>query len=164
MKRFFFLVPDLKTTQVILDDLKTHGIEESHVHVVGEKSDDIEKAHVKEATLIQTSDLLPSLKRGALMGLAFSIILCALYYFILEKHFGTNPLIFLGLAAFGLIFGCWASSLIGVSVENPIIEKFDDYVKDGHYIMMVDTTSSNEIHLTNKLVRSHPGTKIAGYI
>jgi hypothetical protein len=162
MKRLFYLVSDLKLVERITHELEHNGIKETNIHIVGEKSYAIKKAHLHEANLIQKTDLLPSLKRGALIGFALSIILSGIYVYVLPDNIKLNHYILVSIVIFGVIFGAWASSLIGVSVEDPIVEKFENYVKQGHYIMVVDSYSEHETEDVIKVINNHPETRLVG--
>ncbi|MCS5711313.1 hypothetical protein [Candidatus Berkiella aquae] len=160
MKRLFLLVPDLKVTKEIVHELEAIGINDSNVHVMGNASETLKKEHLHEANLIQTTDLIPSLKRGAMIGIALSIVMCSVYAYALTTDGEIHLLVIAILVLFGLLFGAWASSLIGVSVKNPIVEKFNDYIKSGHYIMMVDTPPERESELSSQIISHHHDVKL----
>lgn len=160
MNRLFFLVPDLTMTKEIAQELEEAGVNESNVHVLGDASDLLQKSHLHEANLMQISDLLPSLRRGAFIGLAFSFILAGLYAYALPANMKANPFVLVGILFFGTLFGAWISSLIGISVKDPIVEKYDQYVKEGYFIMMVDSPSSKETELTRRVVNHHNEIRI----
>ncbi len=51
MKRIYFLVPDIATTEKIVDDLLLARIEEKHIHVLAKRGTQLED--LPEATLLQ---------------------------------------------------------------------------------------------------------------
>lgn len=161
MKRFFFLVPDLSETKEIVHELEEIGINETNVHVLGNASEKLEKEHLQEANLLQTSDLVPSLIRGGFIGIGFSVILAALYAYALPANIPANFLVIALILFFGMLFGAWVSSLIGVSVENPVVEKFKGYIKNGHYIMMVDSPTEKENELMFRVINHHHRVRLA---
>src|SRR5690349_9305097 len=133
MKRLFFLVPDLKMTEDIAHELDNAGVNESHIHVLGGTHQNLHIAHLHPANLFQTTKLGISLKRGFVLGIFFAAMLYTLFSMALDTKVQG-----LGIAAvilFGIVFGVWASGMIGISVQNPVIEKYERYVKEGHYIM-----------------------------
>lgn len=161
MRRFFFLVPDLNETKEIVHELEAIGIAESNVHVLGNASEKLKKEHLHEANLLQTSDLVPSLIRGAFIGIGFSVILAGLYAYALPPNIPANYLVIALIIIFGMLFGAWVSSLIGVSVENPVVERFKGYIKRGHYIMMVDSPSEKENELVARVISHHHKVRLA---
>ena len=42
MKRIYFLVPDIKTTHIIVDELRSEGIEDRHMHVLAKRDTPME--------------------------------------------------------------------------------------------------------------------------
>lgn len=160
MARLFFLVPDLKMTKDIAHDLAKAGIKESDIHVLGGGMMALKKAHLHQANLLQTSDLVPSLKRGAMIGIVFSLILSIIYAMTLPQDVKVNFTFIVAIFFFGTILCAWVSSLIGVSVPDPIVLKFKKYIKDGHYMMIVDSSVEKEKELSSMIISHHPAVKI----
>lgn len=160
MNQLFVLIPDLNLTQEIALQLKDEGIKQSNIHIIGNRSDWLKRAHLPEANIIQTSDLIPSLKRGVLIGSIGGIILCLLYIYALPAQVKMNIFIAIAIVVFSLIFGAWVSSLIGVSVENPLVEKYRSYVKKGHYIMIIDLGSELELKAVQNLLAQYNLVKV----
>ncbi|MBS0290186.1 MAG: hypothetical protein JSS07_09165 [Proteobacteria bacterium] len=162
MKRSFVLVPNLRMAQEIVRELTQIGFEGAHIHVVGQRSDKIQKIHLHEANIIETSDLVPSLKRGCIIGFAFSVVLCGIYaYIVTTNSLKINPYIIFAILLFGTIFGAWVSSLIGVSVEDPTLQRFEEYIKTGHYILIFEQATDSDIAIIENLLKHHPGANLA---
>src|SRR5437867_4280894 len=130
MKRLLVLIPDLKMTQNIVQELQKIGIKQENFHIVGKSSDKLRRFHLHEANILQTSDLIPSLKRGSIIGIMLSAILCVAYLYAIPENYKVNPFIIVAILFFGMLFGAWVSSLIGVSVKHPIIEKNKKYISE----------------------------------
>lgn len=62
MRRIYFLVPDIATTNRIVDDLLMAKIEERHLHVLAKRGTPLED--LPEANLLQKSDLSLLYNRG----------------------------------------------------------------------------------------------------
>jgi hypothetical protein len=162
MQHLYVLSPNLKLTSEIMHHLRDMGILKKNIHIVGGSSYLIEKAHLNEANLIQTSDLIPSIKRGALFSLVNVTILSLIYYYIIFKYQLEMSYFILGsLVTFGIISGIWGSSLIGVGLENPFVEKFKMYVKKGFYILIIDYKLDQEMQNILAVVKEHPDLKWA---
>ncbi len=162
MQHLYILVSDLGITKTVMQELRAKDIPKAHIHIVGERSDILENAGLNEANLIQTTDLVPSIKRGAIMGVSLVIILCSVYCYIVYQHdLVIQPFILMGLAAIGIAMGAWGSSLIGINLKNPFVDKFKDYVKHGSYIMVVDSHNDDEKQVIITTITQHPELKWA---
>lgn len=161
MKRLFFLVPDLKTTREVAQEMEDSGIGESHVHVMGQHVDQINRAHLHPTNVVQTTDLVPALRRGALLGIVLSITIYVLFSLMLPENVRIPGLGIFAIISFGVCFGIWASGMIGIGIKNQIIEKYENYVKTGHYIVVVDVPNDRENEVTNQVIQMHPNTKLA---
>ena len=134
-RRIYFLIPDVKTARTIVDELLLARIEWRHIHVLARQ--DIELEDLPEATLAQKSDLLPALARGAAAGGASGML---------------AGLVAMTLAGAG--FGTWMSSMIGVDVPNTRIKQFEEAIKHGQLLMMVDVPVPR-VEEIEALVKSH---------
>ena len=77
----------------------------------------------------------------------------------LQSNFQWQSITLFGVAIFGMGFGIWCMGMISM-VKNPIIEKYDNYLKEGHYIMMIDTPKERAEELTRHVIH-HVGTGVA---
>ncbi|MDO9470555.1 MAG: DUF1269 domain-containing protein, partial [Nitrosomonas sp.] len=66
MRRIYFLVPDIATTNRIVDDLLMAKIEERHLHVLAKRGTPLED--LPEANLLQKSDFIPAVQQGLALG------------------------------------------------------------------------------------------------
>lgn len=161
MKRLYFLVPNLKIARDISSELNEIGVTDDKVHIVGGSPEICYEEHLHMASIAQTSNLVPALKRGALFGLILALAIFLIFTIQLPNNLQINGLALLGVLFFGIGFGIWAGGMIGIGVKNPIVEKYEDYVKAGHLLMMVDSPNEREQELTTRIIRHHPGAEIA---
>lgn len=164
MKRLFFLLPDLQMAQMIMIELNEVGIKKKDVHVIGGTPETLQNAHIPGATFIQTTEALPTLKRGLLLGTVFTLAIFVMFEILLiPAHIKYHALAILGNIVFGMGFGFWLSGMITLSkgVTNPIIQKYAEYIEDGHYVMMIDASPDREQELTKRIVQYHPGAEMA---
>ena len=66
MRRIYFLVPDLESANKVTDELLLARIEERHIHVIAKEGTEL--GDLPEASLLQTSDVIPALERGLAVG------------------------------------------------------------------------------------------------
>ncbi len=161
MKRLYFLVPDLKITRSIARELENTGITHKQIHVLGGDRNKLDSAHVHPANILQTTGLVNTLKKGIIFGIVLVIGIFIALYFSLPEDIKITALGAAAVFIFGFGFGIWSSGMIGLSIQNTVVENNDEYVKTGHYIMIIDVPKNRESELTRKVVRHHPGTRVA---
>ncbi|WP_262489086.1 DUF1269 domain-containing protein [Halomonas sp. ANAO-440] len=153
MQRLYFLIPDKETTSVIVDELNSMGLTKDELHVVGKDWRPLEKEGVPVASLIQTSDVVNASKRGAIAGAVLGLILGLIAHFMLID---TNIVwITLGMIVFGTLFGVWASTMVGVSVRDVKVGKYDKAIKRGAMLLIIDVPDEQEEVFKNTIKRHH---------
>lgn len=161
MKRLYFLVPDLKTIHDISQELEHTGVKHRHIHAVGATPEKLEEAHVHCASVLQTTSLLPALKKGILLSGFIVVAIFLLFYWFLPEDIKITVLGVAAVFVFGTGFGIWVSGMIGLSTKDPIIEKNKDYVSTGHFILIAEVPKERAKELETKVVRHHPGARVA---
>ena len=66
MRRIYFLVPDIAITHKIVDELRSEGIEDRHIHILAKRDTPLED--IPEAGVTLKTDFIPALERGAALG------------------------------------------------------------------------------------------------
>lgn len=159
MKRLFFRIPDLKVAHDVSLELVEMGIESSCIHVMGGDVATLTKAHLHPATLFHTN-IKPAIKWGILVGLMIMLLIFALFTLFMPPDFHWHPLALAAVAVFGMGFGVWSTGMASL-VKNPVIEDNESYLKEGHYLMMVDVPAKRSDEVSKTLVAHHAGTKLA---
>lgn len=160
-RRLYFLVPDVETARRIVDELLLARIEERSIHVIAKA--DIPLEDLPEAGLSKTSDLVKSIERGGAIGGAAGLLagLMAVAVPPAGVILGGGAVILLSTLA-GAGVGAWASSLIGVSVPNTELKRFQNAVESGQILMLVDVPSDREDEIKALIERHHPEVNVAG--
>ena len=73
MRRLYFLIPDVESAKVIVDELLLARIEARHIHIAGSDHHVLTEANLPEANLLQESDFVPAVERGLAIGGATGI-------------------------------------------------------------------------------------------
>lgn len=162
MKRIYFLAPTIESTASIVDELKENGINDSQIHVVGKDHHKLQEAHIHEANLLQTTDLVKSLEKGAIAGGAVGLLagLAAVTFPPAGLVLGGGAV--LSLSIFGTGFGAWVSSMIGISIPDQVVEKYEQAIEDGELLIMVDIPKVEEDKYKRMIKNHHPEAQIEG--
>ncbi|SDM67815.1 hypothetical protein SAMN05192555_11729 [Franzmannia pantelleriensis] len=158
MQRLYFLTPDLDTTVNIAHELDELGLSRNEVHVTGRDWVHLQERGVNNATLRQTSDVGHAAVRGLLYGIPLGCALGVLVYYVLGGGFGDIGIsvVIAGMGIFGGLFGVWTSTMIGVSVHDVKIDKYEEDIERGAFLMMVDVANEQESKVYSAIHRHHP--------
>ena len=162
MKRLYFLTPTLKCTKKIMHELIDMQIDQQHIHVVGRDHHALQDANLLEAGVFQSSDLLPSLERGAALGGVVGMLVGVVAIVFSPAGLAVGGGAVLGLGLLGAVVGAWSSSMIGVSVPDAGIARYEKAIKKGKLLMMVDVPKTQEEEIAQVIQRHHPEAEIRG--
>ena len=162
MKRLYFLANKVDDVDRISADLHHHGITDWNFHVISKQTAKLKRHKIHGANLYHELDIIHCGEQGAAIGgLIGALISGGLYY---SQFFGENPNL-TGLAFIVIIFGffgAWSGGLAGVARENYKISRFHDALEDGKYLIMVDTSKTEEGFIRQHLNQYYPQVNLAG--
>lgn len=160
MKRIYFLVPDIATTEKIVDDLLLARVEEKHIHVLAKRGTPLED--LPEATLLQKTDFVPAVEQGLAIG-GSSGLLAGLVAVTLPASapvIAGGVLLATTLAGAGI--GAWVSGMVGMSVGNRRVKEFEDAIEAGELLVMADVPAAR-VDEIEACVKNHlPEVEIEG--
>lgn len=138
MTRLTFLAADLLQTQQVVDIFSRIGISDNMMHVVGNQHDALEKAHIHEATELETTKLEADLDWGLVIGGGAGLVLGFTLYqtTIYGIQFGLSTLVLLILA--GVIIGGVAGKSFGEYSMSEQVEHYQQAINAGQLLVMVD--------------------------
>lgn len=162
MKRLYFLLPDVDSAKKIVDELLLARIEERHIHIVARDHAPLEKAHLPEAGLFEESDFVPALERGMAVGGATGVLagIAAVTFPPAGLILGGGAILATGLLGVGL--GAWIASMIGVSVPNTQLKKFEDAIAHGQLLMLIDVPKDRVDEIVELIKSHHPEAHVEG--
>lgn len=160
MRRIYFLVPDLKTASTVTDELLLARIEERHIHVIAREGTEL--GNLPKASLLQTSDVIPAVERGLAVGGVTGILagVAAVTFPPAGMVLGGGAILATALAGSGI--GAWLSSMIGVDVMNSQIRQFEEAVKQGEILFLVDVPKDRVEQIETMVKSHHPDADIEG--
>ena len=160
MRRIYFLVPNVTITKCVVDELLLARIEERHIHVIAKSGTPMED--LPEANLLQKSDFIPAVERGLALGGTTGILagLVAITLPATAPVIAGGVLLMATLAGAGI--GAWAGGMIGVSVGNTRIKKFEEAIEAGQLLLLADVPKSRVDEIEERVKQHLPQVEIEG--
>ena len=163
MKRLYFLVPDLDTTTGIVNELRELGVGEANIAIVGKDHHALEAAHLHEAGAFAGSDFTHAIARGVALGGSTGLLagIAAVTFPPMGLVLGGGAV--LGMGVLGAGFGAWASSLIGISVPERGIQRYQAAIDNGHLLLLIDVPRWQAESVCAVIRSHHPEVEISAY-
>lgn len=160
MRRLYFLVSDTASTKAIVEDLLRARITWRHIHVLADHSVALDQ--LPEASLLQSSDVVAALARGTALGGAAGALagLVALVFPPAQLVIAGGAVVAMTLAGAG--FGAWTASMIGVDEPSRRLERFQDAIKAGQLLLMVDVPQAREEEIQRMVHEHFPRADVEG--
>ncbi len=155
MHRLYFLSPNLQSAKQVVDALLLARIPQQNVHVVANHNVALE--NLPEASVLENSDLIPALQKGAAVGGATGLLagLVAVAFPPAGLVLASGAVLMATTLA-GAGVGAWASSLIGISTPSSRLKEFEDAVARGELLLLVDVPAEREQEIKSLIARTHP--------
>ena len=159
--RIYWLLPDLESARVTLDDLLLARVDWRHIHFLAREDVDLRGLHA--AGVLQKSDVVRAAEMGLIVGASVGALLGALaavHYPIVgdEPQWGIAAV----LAVLGGLFGTWTSTMIGVSIPSKRLARFQPAIEQGQILMMVDLPMWRVEAVKARLQALHPEAAMQG--
>ena len=160
MRRIYFLLPNVHSARMIINELLLSRVEWRHIHVIANHNVPLED--LPEATLAQSSDLLPALARGAAMGGLTGTLagLAALVFPPAGLTIAGGAVVAITLCGAG--FGAWTATMIGIDVPNTRLKRFEPAIEKGELLMMVDVAKDRVEEIEKVIKVRHVEAKFQG--
>lgn len=151
-RRLYFLLPNIRSTKIVHNDLLLSKIEERHMHVIAKEGIDLED--LPEAGIRQKSDLVHGFQLGLILGGLTGMILSSIAIMMDMIVPGIEIWSVISLTLGGSFLGAFAATMIAVNVGNTRLAQFRHDIEAGRILFMVDVPF-NKVKETIELVRGH---------
>lgn len=132
--RHVFSVPDLAAAQDALRAAREAGLTDDNLSLIARA--DIELNSIPDLLKDAATDFMPAALRGAATGAAIGMVagLVAMAFPLLGVSVAGVALLTIGGAA----VGTWVSALLGSTVDDPVRRKFEQEIKAGRILVVLD--------------------------
>lgn len=132
--RHVFSTPDLATAQAALVAARAAGVGNDCLSLVARS--DIELSAIPDDRKEADTDMLPAALRGA--GIGGAAGLAAGLLAVVATPIGLTLAGAAAATVAGAAIGSWASALMGSALPDPVRAQFDDEIKAGRILVVVD--------------------------
>ncbi|KHK54979.1 membrane protein [Burkholderia sp. A9] len=160
MRRVYFLLPTAQCARSIVGELLSLRIEWRHIHCLA--NHDVMRDGLPGATLLQRSDLLPSLARGTAVGFATGTLLGLLVLVFPPAGLPIGGGVVVAITLFGAAFGAWVSTMIGIDVPSTRLKRFEDGIEHGELLMMIDVPTDRVHEIEDAIKLRHTEAHLQG--
>ncbi|MGQ9424473.1 hypothetical protein ACXYTJ_00815 [Gilvimarinus sp. F26214L] len=162
MKCYYYLSPNLASTERISEDLHQSGVSDWFMHIICKDEAGLCRKQLHSSNYLETLDLVRHGLIGAICGLATGIGMAALATVFNPFGAELSTLAYAGIIILMTGFGTWQGGLVGISMENKKLEKFHHEVEAGKYLILVYAHKSKEENVARMMTKLHPEAKLVG--
>jgi hypothetical protein len=150
MRRIYFLSPDLATTHKIVNELRSEGLDDQHIHILAKRDTPLED--MPEAGISIKTDFLPAVERGVALGGTTGLMAGLIGLRLAGFAIAGGPL--LGIIMAGATIGSMMSGLMGMNSGNTRLKRFEEAIENGELLVLVDIPKER-IEEIKQLVKKH---------
>ena len=152
--RMYVTLPDVGSAKRLADDLLLARIEDKRMHFLARRGTDLGELH--EASYLQKTDAVHGAFVGLVAGGVLGIVLGLLLVYFPPTG-GTLQLVTVLITAIiGAILGTWVASMVGLQVPNSRLRGFEEDIKDGKILLMLDVPSTRYEEVRAIIAKTHP--------
>jgi hypothetical protein len=161
-RRLYFLLPDVESARSTANDLLLARVEDRHMRFLARRGTDLAELH--EAGYLIKTDLVHGAGVGLGLGALGGAVLGALIVFYPIEGTEPHPLWFFAAVLVGALLGAWVASMVGASVPNSKLARFQVDIDAGRILLMVDAPYA-EVDTVRRIVTvRHPEAVPAGQV
>lgn len=160
MNRHFYISDSLDTLRKVEHELEDNGVTPPQIHVLSEQDEALERYQLHEVGSVLKKNVIQAMEIGAVIGTLVALIILATAYLSgAVAQVGWWPFVFLAAVAFG--FATWEGGLFGIQVPHADVQRFQDVLRSGGHIMLVDVQPTQE-PLLERVISHYPQMMMAG--
>jgi len=135
MKRLKYVLPSLRSAQILVDELLLKRININHIHVVGGAGTSL--GDLPEASPLLKTDLIPAMERGLSIGGITGLLAGIAAIIFPPAGFTLGLGVIFGASLVGAGLGTLVGGLIGAGLPNRQIAPFTDAIEVGGLLMII---------------------------
>jgi hypothetical protein len=162
MKCYYYLSPNLASTEHIAEDLHQSGVSDWFMHIISRDEAGLDRRQLHSSNYLETLDVIRDGLIGALSGFITGVGVAALLTVINPFGIELSLLAYASVIFLLTCFGAWQGGLIGISMENKKLRQFHDDIESGKYLILVYAHKSKETGVMRMMTNLHPEARLVG--
>lgn len=159
-RRLYFVLPDVSLARTVHNELLLARVPEHHMHVITREGMDL--GDLPPASLWQKSDVWHAMQLAIPLAGITGIVAGVLAILAGAIAPGYEAKSILAMVVASLFVGVMAASLIGVSVPNTRHAPFEEDLRKGRLLFIVDVPVQRVEEITDLVTRHHPEAHSGG--
>ncbi len=152
MKRLFFVMPSLRTAQILIDELLLKRISIDNIHVIAKEDTHI--GDLPAASPVHKSDLVTAIELGMTIGGISGVLVGVAAIIFPPAGLVLGSVTVLGAGLVGAGLGALVSGLIGMNLPNRWVAPFREAIEAGGLLMVI-TIPGSRLTEIESLVNQH---------
>lgn len=153
-RRLYFLLPTVASARQTVNDLLLARVEDRHMHVLARRGTDLGELH--EANAMQKSDVVHGAEVGLVIGGVGGLLVGLFAVLAPPEGIELRLITVLFTTVVMAVLGAWIASLVGASVPNSRLRRFEPALEAGTILLMVDVRPSRIAEVRELVRRRHP--------
>jgi hypothetical protein len=152
--RMYLTLPDLASAKQLANDLLLARIEDRHMHFLARRGTDLGELH--EASYLQKTDAMHGAFTGLVIGGIVGVVVGVLLVYFPPGGASIQLVAVLAAALVGAFLGIWIAGMMGLQVPNTQLKGFEQELRDGKILLMLDVPASRYDEIRRVIERTHP--------
>lgn len=160
MKCYYYLSPNLASTEKIADDLHESGVSDWFIHVICKDEAGLCQKKLHSSNYFETLDVLRRGLAGAAMGFVAGIVAAGLLSVVNPFGVEMSTLALFSVVFLATCFGAWQGGLLGIAVENKKIARFHNDIEGGKHLILIYAPKNKEKDVAKTMNKLHPEARL----
>jgi hypothetical protein len=159
-RKLYFVLPDVKSAQVVMNELLLARIDDSHIHFHAKS--ELNLGNLPRANVLEKSDVIFGVAGGMVCGAIFGI-LGGLLAYMTPSWFGP---VTVAVIPYCMIIGAvacaaWAG-VLAAGVPSHKLEPFKKDIENGSVLLITSVPLHRLTEIRNRLAKTHPEAAYRG--
>tara|TARA_B100002049_G_C16035870_1_gene356652 strand:- start:489 stop:1010 length:522 start_codon:yes stop_codon:yes gene_type:complete len=162
MRRLYYIADDLKTTENIAKSLSRLNDFAWRYHVISQDQQGLTQHNIRSGQFWHLTDSARQAEQGALIGMIAGVIGAGFYAAFNPQLLPLPISSWLAYILIPAIAGGWAGAFWGARSQHYQLKRFEDELKYGGYVVMIDVPKDQVQMVHQYLVSRVNQLKVAG--